>query len=289
MSQGEIESLLNTHAAMAEAVRTKTGGHPQLTSRLLGVTERDMKKLGEKYADFAKAQRRFLLQLVDDHGSAAGKVLADLMSASRDAWVSESSILSRHFGGATTLGLDMLDDLAASGLIARNQDSCRLGAEILRTDRDLGPHLAAPPFAVIDEPSVEFGEAATQLFRVENRLRRVVGNALGEVEETWWPSRIPPTLVREVEQARRAEEESPAPPASEVHPIAYLSLGELFEVMLEDANWQQVFRIRLGITRDAFSQTAASLRAIRNKVAHNRPVTADDLTVLRMATERLGV
>jgi hypothetical protein len=287
LSTAEIETLLETEGRVAEKVRTKTGGHPQLTRRILHAIDRDLGKLETNYADFALSQRRFLLQLIDDHGASARAVLAELLDSPRDALVAESAVLARHFGGSGVLGRDTLDDLAASGLIERVGESCRLGAEIVRTDRDLRRHLAAPAFAIIDEPSAEHAEAAALLFRVENRLRQVVGSALADVEDTWWPSRFPAAVVREAEQRRRSEANSPSPASFDLHPVAYLHLGELIDSILEETNWEQVFRVRFGLTREAFSQGTAAISAVRNKVAHNRPVTQNHLTLLRMASERL--
>ena len=98
---------------------------------------------------------------------------------------------------------------------------------------------------------------------------------------------FPPALVREVEQRRKSEAESPAPAVQAAHPIAYLTLGELVDSILEEANWEQVFRVRLGMSRDAFTQIAAALTAVRNKVAHNRPISISDLDVLHLALNRL--
>jgi hypothetical protein len=274
---------------VAEKVRLKTGGHPHLTRRLLDAIHGDVAELEGKYVDFALSQRRFLLQLIDDHGSATRAVLADLLDASRSSTVAESAIIARHFGGSGVLGQDTIDDLVASGLVARTGRSCRLGAEILRTDRSIRPFLAAPPFAVTEEPSDEHAEAAKSLFRAENSLRRVVGSALAEIEDTWWPSRFPASVVREVEQRRKAEADSPAPARADVHPIAYLTFGELVDSILDESNWEQVFRVKLGLTRDAFTNTTAAITTVRNKVAHNRPVSEPDLTVLRMASTRLGL
>jgi hypothetical protein len=253
LSSSEIEALLGVNEMVAAKVRVKTGGHPQLTRRLVEAIGGDVARLEGGYVDFASSQRRNLLQLIDDHGSATRPVLADLLDAPRGTAVAKSAIMARHFGGAGVLGEDTIDDLAASGLIECSGESCRLGAEIIRTDRDLRKHLAAPPFAVIDEPSAEHADAAEYLFRTENRLRQLVGGTLAQVDETWWPSRFTANVVREVEQRRKNEADSPAPASAELHPVAYLTFAELVDSIVEEANWEQVFRVRLGMSRSAFS------------------------------------
>jgi hypothetical protein len=289
LSASEIKTVLNADSTVAEKVQIKTGGHPQLTRRLMDAINRDLTNLEARYADFARSQRRFLLQLIDDHGASARAVVAELLDSPRGVEVAEAAILARHFGGAGVLGQDTFGDLAASGLIERLRGSCRLNAEILRTDRELRQHLAAPAFAIADEPPVQQAEAADLVFRIENRLRQVVGSALAQVDETWWPSRFPPAVVREVEQRRRGEANSPAPPSTEVHPVAHLHLGELVDSILAEENWQQVFKVIFGMSREAFSQAAAALTAVRNRVAHNRPVGQHDLEVLHITSERFGL
>lgn len=283
----EVESYLATDRSLAEKVRAKTGGHPQLTRRLLDALDRDVRNLERRYVSFAGSQRRFLLQLIDDHGSAARGVIADILNTPRGLSVAESAVLARHYGGAGLIGHDAIDDFAASGLIERTRGRCQLAAEILRTDRDLHQHLRAPIFSMMSDPSEEFVEVATHLFRIENQLRTFVGEALAQVDDVWWPSRFSPAIVSEADQRRRIEEQSPAPPTTEAHPIAYLSFGELLDAMQEEANWEQVFRVRLGTTREAFAEVARAITAVRNKVAHNRPVGPQDVDVLRHAANRL--
>jgi Cdc6-like AAA superfamily ATPase len=289
LATADVAERFAVDETVARAVLSKTGGHPLLTRRLIEAIDGDVNALEATYLDFARTQRRYLLQLIDDHGTTTRAVLADVLEGRRGNTIAESAIIARHFGSSRMLGQDTLDDLVASGLLTRQEGGVCLGASILRADRDLHQHLAAPRFTVVDEPSVEHGEAVSELFRAENRLRRNVGYWLGEVEETWWPSRFDDSLVREVEERRRAEADSPAPSATDIHPIGYLTLGELFDLILTQANWEQVFRVRIGLTRDAFNRAAATILAVRNKVAHNRPVDASDIASLRVALRRLNL
>lgn len=201
--------------------------------------------------------------------------------------MAEAAIIARHFGASRLLGQDTLDDLVASGVLERAENGVRLAASILRADRDLFQHLTAPEFRVVEEPSDQHGEAARELFRAENRLRRKVGEWLSDIDETWWPSRFSDSLVREAEQRRRAEAVSPVPSSTAVHPVCYLTLPELVDSMLEQDNWEHLFRVRIGLTRDAINQAVSTILAVRNKVAHNRPIDDSDLAALRVALNRL--
>lgn len=289
LTMADVGQRFAVDQQVAQAVVSKTGGHPLLTRRLIEAIEGDVHALEQRYVDFARSQRRYVLQLIDDHGTTTRAVLADVLEAPRGGTIAESAIIARHFGSSRVLGQDTLDDLVASGLLERLEGGVRLGASILRADRDLSQYLTTPDFSVVDEPSGQHGEAARELFRAENRLRRKVGDWLGEVEETWWPSRFDDSLVREVEQRRRAEADSPAPSTTDVHPIGYLTFGELVDAILAQANWEQVFRVRIGMTREAINQAVAVILAVRNKVAHNRPVDESDVASLRLALRRLDL
>jgi hypothetical protein len=289
LTREEIETILDVAAATAEKTQTKTGGHPQLSHRLVDQIHGDLSELESRYVEFVQSQRRFVLQLIDDHGEGTRAALADMLDCPRGSVTAESAILARHFRGARMLGEDVLNDLVSSGLIKRVGESLALSAEMLRTDRDLRKHLGTPSLDLDDEPSVEYVEAAAWIFRIENRLRLMVGHALAEIDEMWWPSRFPPAMIREVEQRRQTESDSPVPVMVDIHPIAYLNFGELVDAVVEETNWRQVFRVRFGMTREAFNQTSATITVVRNKVAHNRPVSTDDLVMLRLSSERLGL
>lgn len=280
-----IESIFQVPSATANAVARKTGGHPQLTASLMDAIGGELSNLERAFNSFAEDSRRYLIRLVEDHALAARPLLADLLASTEPA--SEAALIARHFGDSRLAGQECLDDLCGSGLVERKDGCCTIKADLLRSLRDIRSFIGAPPLRGSVEPSREHAEAAITLYRAENRLRNNVASWLEELDQAWWPSRVPSSLVAEAEQRRLAELESSVPPTEEAHPILYLTFGELVDVIATQRNWHEVFRIRWGLTRPAFEAAVNDVTAVRHKVAHNRKVTADDLSVLNSGLSRL--
>jgi hypothetical protein len=276
----------DTTEVTARAIKRKTGGHPALTAALAEAIGGDIERLGSAIPQFVRDHERYLLRLVEDHTLAGMAVLSDVIEGS--ASVAEAALISAHFGRAFSRGHDCLADLAGSGLIFREADGrCSLGAELVRESAPLRQFLRAP---VVNVPTGKPGlhaEAASLLYTTENRLRARVAEWLGEVDRTWWPNRVGEQLAALAESRRQSEMESQAAPKEELHPIMYLHLGEVFDVIASEINWEQVFRVRLAMTREALYEEADALGKVRVKAAHNRPIDEDDLGILQRAARRL--
>lgn len=272
----------------ARAVLRKTGGHPYLTSALARALDGDREKFAHIIKPFAAENRRYIMRLIEDHAVAARGVLADLLEAQSP--ISEAALIGTHFGEAHhLLGEECLDDLSGSGLIRREAGLCLISAGLLRSIKDIQNFLRAPEIELEVEPTAAYSAAAVTLFRAENVFRKRLATELAALDQAWWPSRIPAGLVAEAELRRRIEMDSSVPPDGEPHPILFLSMGELVDAMLKAENWDQVFRVRLGLSRAEFEEAARDLMAVRNKVAHNRVVHESDLSVLSGALRRLGL
>jgi hypothetical protein len=270
---------------VASAVLRKTGGHPHLTRTLISAIDGRVENLSSEFRPFLDESRRYVMRLIEDHGVAARAVLLDLLETS--AGISEAALIAAHFGDSRLLGEECLDDLKASGLAAETDRLYFLKAELVRAMQEIRAFLGVRSFEVPLYPSQEHGDAGKLMFYAENLLRRRVGESLSEIDQAWWPSRIPDSLVAEAELRRRAEIESAAAPTYDAHPIGYLTLGELIDVISSQPNWDQVFRVRFGMTRRAFEDAMSDVTVIRNKAAHNRPVTSADCVTLQVALSRL--
>ena len=69
----------------------------------------------------------------------------------------------------------------------------------------------------------------------------------------------------------------------------YADINELFQIMVEARNWTEVVSIRFGVTPAALAEIRETIVGVRNKAAHNRPLVAGDIAMLRAAAERLGI
>jgi hypothetical protein len=272
---------------VARGVLRKTGGHPYLTEKLLAALQQTDGDFSRVLPGFLEEARRYVLRLIEDHGVVAREVLGDLLQSSNG--VSEEALVDSHFGAAVVLGEDCLDDLEGSGLLVREGQLCLLKAELVRAMHEVRHFIGAHHFDVPVNQPLAHANAAKILYAAENELRKKVGDWLSAVDQAWWPSRVSEAVVAEAELRRRSELESSVAPDREPHPVLYLTLGELFDIISSNTNWQQVFRVRFGLSRARFLDAASCITGVRNKVAHNRAVTTADLGMLNAALVKLGL
>lgn len=285
LTEIEVIERFGIAEEVARAVKRKTGGHPWLTRMLLEAIDRDVSNLGGAIEQFVNQHQRYLTRLAEDHTLAAMGVLADLVEAGHP--IPDATLITAHFGSSYSDGQDALADLTASGLITRVEDTCQIAAELLRKAPAVRQFLRAPATKIPTTAPDQHDEGARIFYLIENRLRELIVQSLGSVDRAWWQTRVPSTFIGEAETRRSAELESPAAPEQEPHPIMFLSLGELFEIVQMKENWTQVFAVRLRRTAELVRDAARDLVAVRNKVAHNRPISGDDLELARNAARRL--
>jgi hypothetical protein len=287
LEEHDVVEEMAAEPQVARALLRKTGGHPRLTAMLTEAFDGDLSHLGATVDGFAEQNQRYLMRLAEDHTMGGLAMLADLVVA--DSPVAEAALTNAHFGGSYADAQETLADLAASGLIARDGGTCAIAAELLKRAPAVRTFLRAPaPQVPINAPD-RHGDAAALFYVLENQLREMIVEALGAVDRAWWQTRVPPNLIGEAESRRTAEFESAATPTGEGHPIMFLSLGELFDIVLAADNWGQVFGIRIRRSADVARAASRDLIAVRNKIAHNRPVSAADLDLAQNAAQRLGI
>jgi hypothetical protein len=273
-------------------VLRKTGGHPKLAEALVEAIDGDSGNVGKAIGGFIEANRSYLVSLIQDHPLPARAALSELLE--KRSPLQQGALIRRHFGAAHADGVEAIDDLTASGLLVRDGDrGCAVGADLLRSVDGLRGLLGPVSLTVPDYDAELMGEAARLLFEAENRLRKLVAESLADAEpggdDAWWVSRVPPELRGDAEARRDAEGEVLAVEDTRLHPVMYLSLGELLELIRVSENWDRIFRAVLPIGRSGFEESARRLTALRNRVAHSRPLSVDAARELEDVTRRLGL
>jgi hypothetical protein len=214
-------------------------------------------------------------------------MLRDLLTANRD--LRASTLVHAHFGTEHAQGLDVLEDLVASGLVARSdEEKCSLGAKILLDVPALADLLCTPEPAVPTEPGF-LSDAVGQIFEIENQLRSVLIHALSSQDEAWWVTRVPATLAGEAESRRQSEADLIGGGEPGLHPVMYLGLGELFHIIFERANWDEVFRLIFPTDLGGAQVAVKVLLAVRNRAAHSRPIGSDHMSQLHRSAATLGL
>jgi len=134
---------------------------------------------------------------------------------------------------------------------------------------------------------LHYYEALTVLFRIENALRVFVFSVLkNEFGEKWLETNITSddstqgTIAsiakRRINQARNFGYLG----YSITCPIMHLTSGELIQLITSDANWKYFTKYFLG-SKDIIKNKLDEIGAIRNSLAHFRPVRQSDIEVVK--------
>jgi len=282
----ELEASYGFDEQLAVAVKRKTGGHPVLTAKLAGHL-RDGKGFKQAVKVIVKTEREYLIRLVQDHSVAAQALLTELLR-SRSA-VHESALIQCHFEGAHADAVEALEDLCACGLIKRSAtQDYSVGADLLRNVEGL-QEIAAAPSISIPSYDVEIMDAGWRcLFFSENQLRRFVADRLHAVDDAWWLLHVPPVVRGAAEGRKKGEIIIAASEEVQRHPLMYLTLSEVFELIY--ANWDRVFGSAFApLSKGVVHEMATKFEAIRNRLAHSRPISEDQLREFEMLASRLGL
>jgi hypothetical protein len=286
MQQAEIEASYDLDRQLAAAVRKKTGGHPILSEKLtrsLG-KEKDFK---HAVKGLLKEERGYIVRLVQDHSVAAQALLGELLRSRHP--IHKSALIQCHFEGSHTDGIEALEDLSACGLVkGSGAGDYSVGADLLRNVDGLQEIATAPSMSMPSYDSLIMDAFWRCLFLSENQLRQLVAERLRAVDAGWWILHVPPEVRGAAEGRKKGEAVIAASDEEQSHPLMYLTISELFALVF--ANWDRVFGAAFSpLSQNAVTEIASKVEALRNRLAHSRPVTASQLREFEMLLGRLGL
>jgi hypothetical protein len=286
LQQNELEAIYGFDSQLAAAVRKKTGGHPTLTAKL-AESLKEAKDFKHGVKRFLKTERAYVVRLVQDHSVAGQALLGELLRFRGS--IHESALISRHFEGAHADGMEALGDLCACGLVKRSSPSdYTVGADLLRNVDGLQEIAAAPSISPPSYDAAIMDACWRCLFFSENQLRQLVAERLRAVDNAWWILHVPPVVRGAAEGRKKGEIIIAASEEDQSHPLMYLTLSELFELIF--VNWDRVFAAPFSpLSQSAVREMALKVEAIRNRLAHSRPVSEDQLREFEMLANRLGL
>jgi hypothetical protein len=286
LQQTELEATYELDSRLAAAIRKKTGGHPALTEKL-AESLKQAKDFKRGLQRVLKAERGYVVRLVQDHSVEGQALLGELLRTRGP--VHGSALIQRHFEGAHAEGVEALEDLCACGLVSRSSSGdYAVGADILRNVDGL-QEIAAAPLMFMPSYDAEVMDACWRcLFFSENQLRQLVAERLRAVDDAWWILHVPPEMRAAAEGRKKREVTIAASEEDQSHPLMYLTISELFELIF--ANWNRVLGAAFApLSRGAVEETAVKVEAIRNRLAHSRPVSENQLRELETLVSRLGL
>ena len=286
LSSRTIGLRFSLEERVAAAVHRKTGGHPVLTEKFLAAAD-GVNDFSRSVKIFLREDRSYLVRLVQDHPLSGRAILGELLR--NRSSVHESALISQQFKGAHAEGQEAIEDLCASGLVHRSPEGdCSISADIVRSLDGLQEMVSAPEMLTPSYDSTVMDSCWRCLFFTENQLRMLVAESLAAVDTAWWLLNIPAEVRAAAEGRKRKELVIAASEEDPSHPLSYLTLSELFELVF--ANWARVFSGAFSpLSLEAVRQTAAKVEVIRNRLAHSRPITADQLAEFEMQVRRLGL
>ena len=118
------------------------------------------------------------------------------------------------------------------------------------------------------------------LYAMENALRMLIVERLEDVAgPRWYKHRLPGDVLVDYRNARKEERKIKWTQLVPHHPIYYVDFPALKKIIEQTNNWNETFRLIFG-RKDIFSASWSTLEPIRNKVAHNRQISQNELTTL---------
>jgi len=115
------------------------------------------------------------------------------------------------------------------------------------------------------------------IFTIEVGLRELIIDKLQNCAGSrWWKLRLPSNVLKSYRAGREYERLIKWLQLMPLHPLYYVDFGDLRKTIERNDNWTEVFKPVFG-SKQWISTSLTELEPIRNRVAHNRPITALDV------------
>jgi len=125
------------------------------------------------------------------------------------------------------------------------------------------------------------------LFVIEVGLRELIVETLtAKCGPYWYKERLPGDILEAYREARNQERRTKWLQLVPHHPIYYMDFPHLRVVIERSDNWEDVFK-QLFQRKDLFVASLNELEPIRNRVAHNRKVSTEDLRIAEAAYTKI--
>lgn len=116
-------------------------------------------------------------------------------------------------------------------------------------------------------------KAYPHIYVIENTLRKIILKKFSNNSKWWKEEIVPKDVIEYAEKIRTAESKHPWMPKRGKHQVYYLGLEELYKIL--NKHWDKSFAW-IG-NREEFRVWINELIPIRNMVAHNSPLSKQDI------------
>lgn len=125
------------------------------------------------------------------------------------------------------------------------------------------------------------------IFKLENGLREFVVEELSKLfGPRWYKQRLPGDILKKYADSISIQRQIRWSKIIPHHPIYYVDFPDLKKIIERQDNWDDCFSKFFG-RKDLISATLSELEPVRNSLAHNRLITADDLALLEGASTKI--
>jgi hypothetical protein len=115
---------------------------------------------------------------------------------------------------------------------------------------------------------------------MDARFRALIRDRLFALGADWWIARVPSVIRLKAERSMNAHG------STQADPVLFLTFGDYGRIILAQANWIEAFHHFLP-DRTAFESDMGRLTALRNDVAHSRPLSVSERSELRRLADRI--
>ena len=131
--------------------------------------------------------------------------------------------------------------------------------------------------ATIPENSITAYEL---LYKLEVGLREFLIDTFGREDQKWWKQRLPPDVLDKLKEGREKERKIKWVELLPHHPMYYIDFPDLKKIIEVKDNWRDAFQLFFA-DKDVFCGGLRELEPIRNKIAHSRRISDNEVHMLK--------
>jgi len=133
----------------------------------------------------------------------------------------------------------------------------------------------------------EKSEPYQKLKELETSIRLFIQEKLENISKNWWKERIP-SDVQEKAKQNLQKSQSPWPWVTDENrsPVFYIDFPDYAKIMQRKDNWNEIFS-KIFKDQSVIFSKLKELENIRNKIAHTRPLNAQESTTLELYTSQI--
>lgn len=128
------------------------------------------------------------------------------------------------------------------------------------------------------------------IYKIEVGLREFLIDTFGRENSKWWKQRLSPVMIDKMKKGREWEKQIKWVELTPYHPLYYIDFAHLRETIEKGDNWRDAFKGIFGdrdVDKDVFCSGLRELEPVRNKIAHNRKATDNEISLLRSNNSKL--